>query len=126
MQWFLIVLVVVVVAAVVAVSTTMKRGTSSEAVDPHAEVLKGPHVRYRVPGGQDPVVLLTRVREAGYSAVPGPEDRGGEVVIGLLEDTEQARDAVRRIIAGARSTNIEGPPVLDTAPVRFEGESGTS
>jgi hypothetical protein len=126
MQWFLVILFIAVIGAVVVLSTTMKRTASAGAVDPHAEVLKGPHVRYRVPTGQDPVVVLARVREAGYTAVPGPEDRGGEVVVALAEDVPQARDALRRVIAGARATNVEGPPALDPAPVHFEGESGST
>lgn len=124
MQWFLVILFVVVIGAVVLLSTTMKRTASAGAVDPHAEVLERPHVRYRVPEGQDPVVVLTQVREAGYNAVPAPEDRGGEVVVALLEDTPQARDALRRVIGGARATNVDGPEVMNPGPIRFEGESG--
>lgn len=94
MQWFLVILFVVVVGALVFVAKTMKRSASSGTVDPYTELEQGPHVRYRVPDGQDPVVVLSRLREAGYTAVPDQGSYEQSVVIGLLEDTAQARDAL--------------------------------
>lgn len=125
MQWFLVILFVVVVGALVFVAKTMKRSASSGTVDPYTELEQGPHVRYRVPDGQDPVVVLSRLREAGYTAVPDQGSYEQSVVIGLLEDTAQARDTLRRLVAEARATNVEGPPALDPTPVRFVGETGS-
>lgn len=123
MQWFLIGLFIVVVVAVVMMSTTMGKSASSGTVDPFTEIEKGPHVRYRVPPGQDPVVVISTLREAGFNAVPDQASHEQAVVVGLKEDTAETRETVRQVIAGAQATNVEGPPVIDPRPVRFEGES---
>ncbi len=124
MQWFLVGLFIVVIAVVVTF-VLVGRTASAGTVDPFTEVEKGPHVRYRVPPGQDPVVVISNLRESGYQAVPDQGSHEQVVVVGLREDTGEAREGVRRAIADARATNVDGPPVLDPAPVRFEGETGS-
>lgn len=124
MVWFIILGVLFVVAVVVVVSATMGKSGEAGESDPSAALRKEPHVLYRVPDGQDPAVVLAHLREAGWTALPDRVGFEQLVVIGLREDTAEAREEVRRVIAGARATNIEGPPAVDPTPVRFEGETG--
>lgn len=54
-------------------------------------------VRYRVPEGQDPAVVLVALRDAGYEAT-GENDL---VIVSVLSDTPEQRDRVRGVIRDA-------------------------
>jgi len=118
-----ILVLIVVVLGVIA----MKRFTRAE-VDrsdrlQHAD---RPTLRYQVPPGQDPALVLSGLRQAGYAASadsePGPSSP--VVIIGGAEG-EPDREAVRRTLAELDGTNIvpdESASVQRTR-VRFLDES---
>lgn len=95
--------------------------TGAEDVAP-AEALDGPVVTYEVPEGQDPVALLTTLRQAGYEAQPGHPPTPPVVHVACRPGD---REELRRTIASAPA-NIEGDSAeragVATRPVRFTDE----
>ena len=84
-----------------------------------------PTLRYEVPPGQDPALVLAGLREAGYDASadsePGPSSP--IVIIGATAGAPD-REAVRRALADLDGTNVnpdESAPV-DRSRVRFVDE----
>ncbi len=116
-------LIVVLVLAALAV----KRFTAREVQ--HSDRLQSDDrttLRYEVPAGQDPAVVLTGLRRAGYDASadsePGPSSP--IVIIGARGGSPD-REAVRRTLAELDGTNVvpgESAPV-ERSRVRFVDES---
>jgi hypothetical protein len=99
-----ILLIVVVVLAAFAV----KRFSSRELR--HSDRLRsddGATLRYEVPAGQDPAVVLAGLRQAGYDASadsePGPSS---PIVIIDARGSDPDREAVRRALTELDGTNV--------------------
>jgi hypothetical protein len=117
----LLVLIVMVVGAI-----PVKRFTRAE-ID-HSDRLQAderPTLRYRIPAGQDPALVLAGLRRAGYDASadsePGPSSP--IVIIGATGGAPD-REAVRRALADIDGTNVvpEESGTVDRTRVRFEDE----
>jgi hypothetical protein len=117
----LLVLIVLVVGAI-----AVKRFTRAE-ID-HSDRLQAderPTLRYRIPAGQDPALVLAGLRRAGYDASadsePGPSSP--IVIIGATGGAPD-REAVRRALADIDGTNVvpEESGTVDRTRVRFEDE----
>jgi hypothetical protein len=117
----LLVLIVMVVGAI-----AVKRFTRAE-ID-HSDRLQAderPTLRYRIPAGQDPALVLAGLRRAGYDASadsePGPSSP--IVIIGATGGAPD-REAVRRALADIDGTNVvpEESGTVDRTRVRFEDE----
>jgi hypothetical protein len=117
-----ILVLIVLVLGVVAV----KRFTRAE-ID-HSDRLQAddrPTLRYQVPPGQDPALVLAGLRQAGYDASadsePGPSSP--IVIIGATGGAPD-REAVRRTLTDLDGTNVvpEESGSVDRSRVRFEDE----
>src|SRR5689334_3864818 len=100
-----ILLVVLLVLAVLAV----KRFSAREVQ--HSDRLQRDDrttLRYEVPAGQDPAVVLAGLRQAGYDASadsePGPSSP--IVIIGARGGGDPDREAVRRTLADLDGSNV--------------------
>jgi hypothetical protein len=89
-----------------------------EVLDPREEQL-----RYRMPAGQDPVVLLTALRQDGYDAVTVMEGGHHVVVVSCPAGPDRDRGHVRSVIRSAAQTSPEGHE-FDPGEVVFEDEVG--
>lgn len=78
-------------------------------------------VRYRVPGGQDPVAVLTALAGSGFEAEPEYDAGEPFVVVPCVRGTPDERDDIRRAIASADSPGHGG--VSRPPDVHFEDES---
>ena len=117
----LLVLIVMVVGAI-----AVKRFTRAE-ID-HSDRLQAderPTLRYQIPAGQDPALVLAGLRRAGYDASadsePGPSSP--IVIIGATGGAPD-REAVRRALTDIDGTNVvpEESGTVDRTRVRFEDE----
>jgi hypothetical protein len=118
-----ILLVIVLVLGAVAVKRFARR-----EVD-HSDRLQNadrPTLRYEVPPGQDPSIVLAGLRQAGYDASadsePGPSSP--IVIIGATEGAPD-REAVRHTLAELDGTNVvpEESGQVRRSQVRFIDES---
>ncbi|MGA8249077.1 MAG: hypothetical protein WB797_19375, partial [Nocardioides sp.] len=85
-----------------------------------------PTLRYLVPAGQDPAVVLGALRRAGYDASPDSEPGPSSpvVIIGATTGGPPDRDRVREVLTQLDQTNVnpdESAP-LDLPPARFVDE----
>ncbi len=119
---FGIVVVVVVLGILVAIgvwmtmrSTKHASGTGHQKLDP----VEG-RLRYRVPTGQDPTVLIAALEREGFEAVPLFEGGHNYVVVSCT-NPEVERPRVRGIIAESSLTSPEGN-TFDAEGVVFEDE----
>jgi hypothetical protein len=117
-----ILVLIVLVLGVVAV----KRFTRAE-ID-HSDRLQADDratLRYQVPPGQDPALVLAGLRQAGYDASADSE-RGPSSPIVIIGATGGApdREAVRRTLTDLDGTNVvpEESGSVDRSRVRFEDE----
>jgi hypothetical protein len=120
---FGIVVVVVVLGILVAIAVWKTHRAAAEAAGTGHQVLEPveSQLRYRVPTGQDPVVLIAELGREGYEAVPLFEG-GHNYVVVSCEDPEVERPRVRRIITEVSKTSPEGNE-FDPDGVLFEDES---
>lgn len=81
----------------------------------------GDIVRYRVPGGQDPVAVLTALAGSGFHAEPKYDAGEPFVVVPCVRGTPEERDEIRRAIASAESQAHGG--VSKAPDVHFEDET---
>lgn len=90
----------------------------------HADDLRTPgSLRYRVPAGQDPAVVLAALGNAGYDAAPDSTTGvGPELLIRSGDGTEPDREEVRRVLSSVRTLNPEGDQATDLPEVRFTDE----
>jgi hypothetical protein len=110
-------LVLVLLLVVVALGAVSRQaGTRKAAVeDPDIETL-----RYAVPAGQDPAVLMTALTQAGHQATSEMSPTGHDLLIACPVGK---RDEIRSVIGNADTTSIEGPgPRIETGPIRFADE----
>ena len=80
-----------------------------------------PTLDYRVPAGQDPVVLLTALSAEGYAATPDPREPD-LVHISTPAGPDHDRARVRATIASVRGTALDAPAAMDPVEVRFTDE----
>jgi len=118
-----ILVVIVAVLAFVAVKAFSRREVE------HSDQLQAAHrysVRYQVPPGQDPAVVLHRLESEGYDVSPDSEPGPSSpiLIIGTQDATILDREAVRATLAELDETNInpeESGPV-DRHAVKFVDE----
>jgi hypothetical protein len=118
--------VIVLIVLLVVVGVAVKRFSRNEL--DHSDRLQAdsrPTLRYEVPPGQDPALVLVGLREAGFDASadsePGPSSP--IIVIGAVGG-EPDREAVRHALTELDGTNVnpdESAPV-DRSRVRFVDE----
>jgi hypothetical protein len=58
-------------------------------------------LRYRVPNGQDPAMLLASLTHSGFAAVTEPVRDGKDVVVSCPDGRDNQRDRVRTAIQDA-------------------------
>ena len=117
-----IMLVIVIALAAVAIKRFSRANVEHSDQLQYAD---RPTLRYVVPTGQDPALVVAELRKAGYDvspdADPGPSS---PVVIIGSHDGEPDREAVRQTLADIDGTNIvpnESAPVQRDR-VRFVDE----
>lgn len=85
-----------------------------------------PTLRYQVPPGQDPALVLTELSAAGYDAAadsePGPSSP--IVLIGTSSGSAPDREELRAVLGRITRVNIDpgAEPSSDLPPVRFVDE----
>jgi hypothetical protein len=108
--------------AVVAITA----GSSAAAgVERDPDVVEEPgteSLRYRVPVGQDPAVVVSALRQEGYDAVPEQVPEGHDVVVPCPRGRDVHRARVRATIQHTNASSVEGDP-YDVPPVTFADES---
>ena len=114
------ILIVVVIAIVVAVGTwrwmAAHRREADELASPGS-----PTLDYRVPAGQDPVVVLSALVSVGYDATTDPSDTM-LVHVGGPAGLDRERPRVRATIEAAGQTAIDTGVPFEPAAVRFLDE----
>ncbi len=114
------VILIVVVLLVAVVLTATAGARSAKAGDTGTAEVQGPTVAYRVPEGQDPVAVVTHLRQSGYDAELGDPPAPPTVVVVC---PPEGRDELRRAIATAPLA-VDDSPSNDAVPaqVRFTDE----
>jgi hypothetical protein len=115
----LIVVVLVVVAVKAFSSREVEHSDQLQAAQRHS-------VRYQVPNGQDPAVVLHRLESEGYDVSPDSEPGPSSpiLIIGTQDATVIDREAVRATLASLDESNInpeESGPIRQE-PVKFVDE----
>ncbi len=117
------ILAVLAIAVIAYIAVIVLGARASAAADggepadaPHTEVL-----RYDVPDGQDPVVVVSALRKAGYDPATDLVEGSTTVVVPCPSGADRERARVREVIAGASETTLEGPE-FDPGRVTFEDE----
>jgi hypothetical protein len=86
-----------------------------------------PTLRYLVPAGQDPAVVLGALRGAGYDASPDSEPGPSSpiVIVGSGSGDPVDREGVRATLTELRQVNVnpDDSAPLASAPVRFVDEA---
>ena len=121
---FGIVVGVVVLGILVAAGMWLSARSAKHAASTGTQILdpeEGGQLRYRVPTGQDPTVVIATLGREGYDAVPLFEGGHNYIAIGST-DPEVDRPRVRKIIQDASATSPEGN-AFDPHGVVFEDES---
>jgi len=119
----LLILVVVVIIGVVLV-----RRFTRESVEEgdRLQAASRPALRYQVPPGQDPAVVLAALHAEGYDASPDSEPGPSSpiVIIGRSDGRAPDRDAVRATLTLLDETNIDPPTSgpVERGRVRFLDE----
>jgi hypothetical protein len=119
--------VLMVLVVLVAGAWAATRFTRAERE--HSDRLQNadrPTLRYLVPPGQDPAVVLTELRAAGYDASadsePGPSSP--IVIVGTRSGGAPDREELRAFLSRIRRVNVDpgSEPETDVAPGRFADE----
>ncbi len=78
-------------------------------------------VRYRVPDGQDPLVLMSALERAGFTTALDEVAAEKILAIACPHGRDQDRDRIRSVLEDADRSSLEGPQVR-TGRVAFEDE----
>jgi hypothetical protein len=117
------VVILLLVAVVVAVLVWTRR-TVREHDEVH-EAIDSPEVpslRYQVPPGQDPAVVLAALRSAGYTATADDRGLGDKALLITGPDGDEPdREAVREVLAGESKLNFEDDKTYISNP-QFDDE----
>lgn len=85
-----------------------------------------PTLRYQVPPGQDPAVVINTLRRAGYNASPDSEPGPSSpiVIVGSPDGGAPDREAVRATLVLASGTNVvpDESGEVERGRVLFEDE----
>ncbi|HET8559912.1 MAG TPA: hypothetical protein VFL69_05295 [Marmoricola sp.] len=110
----LIVIVALVVAAIIIVVVTLLSGGRflgrQGRVQEEAKTSSVDMLRYRVPEGQDPAVVLAALQKEGFEAIPDLQGSGStqDVLIPCEGGVDRHRAHVRSVIQSTDRINIEG------------------
>jgi len=78
-------------------------------------------VRYRVPHGQDPAVVMANLRHEGFEPVGDSTATEQDILVPFSSDAD--RDRIRQAIAAAPTSLEGGPhPAGDASEIRFIDE----
>lgn len=114
------ILVIAVVAYIAFIVLGARASAAADQSDP-AEAPRTEVLRYDVPDGQDPVVVVSALRKAGYDPATDLVEGSTTVVVPCPAGVDRERAHVREVIAGASETTLEGPE-FDPGRVTFEDE----
>jgi hypothetical protein len=78
---------------------------------------------YRVPPGQDPVVLLAALGAEGFTATTSPDD-ATLIRVACPAGPDRYRARLRAVIASVHTTAIDSGASFDVEDVRFTDEQG--
>ena len=81
-----------------------------------------PTLEYDVPTGEDPVVILAALEQAGCTASVEPHHPHQRVLIAYTGDREAAKARIRPVIESAGVTAPSDHPPIHTRAVRFTDE----
>jgi hypothetical protein len=84
--------------------------------DPHVETL-----RYVMPDGQDPAVVISTLDSAGYTADLDVVAGDKQIVIACPAGRDRERARVRSVLGASDTTSLEGPQ-FTPGRVTFEDE----
>ena len=105
----LVVIALVVLVLLGVVLMMWLNRVSAHTRERHEALSESPTtLRYAVPEGQDPAVVIAALERAGYTAVRGPApsmDDDGDVLIDSPHGTPD-REKVREVIAGVDTMNL--------------------
>ena len=80
-------------------------------------------LRYPIPTGQDPAVVMTALRRAGFTAEPRLHKNDDAIVIMRADGQPPDREEVRSVLVGARNTDVDGSLNVPQEAVTFADES---
>jgi hypothetical protein len=124
--YVLVPVVIIIVLIVCGVIAFNRFGRREIAQSDRLQNADRPTLRYQVPPGQDPVVVLTGLRQAGYEASadsePGPSS---PIVIIGGSGADPDREAVRRTLEDLDGTNVmaDESAEVERSRVKFVDES---
>ncbi|HEY3530128.1 MAG TPA: hypothetical protein VGK78_13360 [Nocardioides sp.] len=124
--YVLVPIVIIIVLIVCGVIAFNRFGRREMAQSDRLQYADRPTLRYQVPPGQDPVVVVTGLRRAGYEASPDSEPGpSSPIVIIGASDAEPDREAVRRTLEDLDGTNVmpNESAEVERSRVRFVDES---
>ena len=120
----LFVLLIAAVAAVVVAYFVFGAGVvksgKAGVVDPGGEPRQDSRLRYVVPTGQDPAVLISALGQAGFTAAEDMSATSGDRTIAVAEPAD--RERVREVLANSPETAIDTPVTQEPREVRFVDE----
>ena len=105
---FVVVVIIIVLAIIVMAAVRFVHRQAA-----HQDEVKSAPVdmlRYRVPEGQDPAIVVAALQKEGFQAIPDVQGAGAshDVLIPCSEGVERHRAHVRSIIQGTEQINFEG------------------
>ncbi len=119
---------VILVLIVLALVVVAVRAFSQREVD-HSDELQADHrysVRYQVPPGQDPALVLHHLESEGYDVSPDSEPGPSSpiIIIASQDATAVDRESLRGTLSDLDGTTVnpEESGHLDRPPVRFLDE----
>lgn len=122
----LVPLLLVAIAVVAGVAALKRFGSEAVQESDRLQDNDRPTLRYLVPPGQDPAVVLGALRESGYDASPDSEPGPSSplVIIGSRTGGSPDREDVRSVLTALDETNVnpDESGSVDLAPVRFTDE----
>jgi hypothetical protein len=114
------------IVVVVGVAAVKRFGARANENSDRLQAADRPTLRYLVPPGQDPAVVLGALRDAGYDASPDSEPGPSSpvVIIGATTGGAPDRDHVRDVLTALDQTSVnpDDSAPLDIRRVRFTDE----
>jgi hypothetical protein len=122
---FLVPVLLVLIVVVIAVAAIKRFSSDTVAQSDRLQATDRPTLRYLVPPGQDPAVVLAALRSEGFDASPDSEPGPSSPIVIIGADVGALdREAVRATLVLLDETNINpdesGSP--ETGRVRFLDE----
>jgi hypothetical protein len=105
---FVVVVIIIVLAIIVMAAVRFVHRQAAHQDD--AKSAPEEMLRYHVPEGQDPAIVVAALQKEGFRAIPDVQGAGAshDVLIPCSEDVERHRAHVRSIIQGTEQINFEG------------------